>query len=87
MSRHAAFTITTGVPVYFAGPHSPWQRGTSENTNALIRYYLPKSTDLAGCTQHQLDAIAAQLNTRPRRTLSYRTPAEALDDLLAAATP
>jgi transposase, IS30 family len=87
MTRHADLTITTGVPVYFADPHSPWQRGTNENTNGLIRYYLPRGTDLAGYTQNQLDAIAAQLNTRPRRTLAYRTPAEALNDLLVATTP
>jgi IS30 family transposase len=86
MSRHAAFTIATGIPAYFADPRSPWQRGTSQNTNGLIRYHLPKSTDLASYTQDQPDTIAARLSTRPRRTLSYATPAEALNQLLVATT-
>lgn len=86
MARHLDFTVATGVPVYFCDPHSPWQKGTVENTNGLLRHYLPKGTDLSAHTPADLEAIAIQLNTRPRKTLGYLTPAEKLSTALVAAT-
>jgi IS30 family transposase len=86
MAEHARFTIETDLPVFFCDPHSPWQRGSNENTNGLLRQYWPKGADLRGLTQADCDAVALRLNTRPRRTLDWRTPAEALDtELLATA--
>jgi IS30 family transposase len=78
MAEHKRLTEATGVKVYFADPHSPWQRGINENTNGLLRQYLPKGTDLSGYTQAQLDAIAWELNTRPRRSMGFRCSAELL---------
>ena len=82
LSQHVAFTVETGVPVFFADPRSPWQRGTNENTNGLLRQYFPKGTDLARWTAEDLEAVAHALNTRPRKTLGWKTPAEALEEHL-----
>jgi len=85
MAQHAQLRIDAGVEIYFCDPHSPWQRGTNENTNGLLRQYFPKGTDLARHTPVDLDAIALALNTRPRKTLGWRTPAEVLDEVLRLA--
>ncbi len=85
MAQHAKLRIDTGLEVYFCDPQSPWQRGTNENTNGLLRQYFPKGTDLARHSAEDLAAVAAALNTRPRKTLDWRTPAEVLDERLAAA--
>jgi IS30 family transposase len=85
MSAHAELKIASGLAVYFCDPHSPWQRGTNENTNGLLRQYFPKGTDLARYSRDELDAVALALNTRPRKTLGWKTPAEALDELLQSA--
>ena len=87
MARHADFTIATGIPVYFCDPHSPWQRGSNENTNGLLRQYFPKGTSLRTHTREHLDTVAAQLNARPRHTLGWKTPGQKLTELLTTPPP
>ena len=82
MSRHRELTAHTGVAIYFCDPHSPWQRGSNENTNGLLRQYMPKGTDLSQLTQGDLDAIAYQMNTRPRKVLNYRSPLEVYGEII-----
>jgi IS30 family transposase len=82
LSAHADFTVETDIPVFFADPKSPWQRGTNENTNGLLRQYFPKGTDLSRWSLEEIEAVAATLNSRPRKVLDWKTPAEALDEHL-----
>lgn len=87
LAQHPQLKIETGLAVYFADPHSPWQRGTNENTNGLLRQYFPKGTDLSRWDAEEIEAVAAALNSRPRKTLGWKTPAEALDEHLRSVQP
>jgi IS30 family transposase len=82
MAAHKQVALATGLEVYFCDPHSPWQRGSNENANGLLRQYFPKGTDLSAHGKARLEAVAAELNARPRKTLGWRTPARALDEIL-----
>ena len=82
LSAHSQFTIDTGIKVFFADPHSPWQRATNENTNGLLRQYFPKGTDLSRWSRDDILAVQNSINSRPRKVLGWKTPAEALDHQL-----
>ena len=84
MAQHKSFTMATDVQVYFCDPQSPWQRGSNENTNGLLRQYLPKAADLSAYSQSDLDKIALELNQRPRKTLGFQTPADKLQASVAS---
>ncbi len=84
MAGHKRFTLATDIKVFFCDPQNPWQRGTNENTNGLLRQYLPKGIDISGYSQAKLNAMARQLNERPRKTLGYRTPAEMFSQCVAS---
>jgi IS30 family transposase len=83
LAQHQAITLATDMAIYFCDPHSPWQRGSNENTNGLLRQYFPKGTDLSAHSAEHLAAVAAELNGRPRKTLGFITPAEAMQRLLS----